>query len=86
MQAPQEVLAKSAVIARSAARKLPHQVDSSKLPRNSGTTSRDIVTGPTSGHSLECDMIGVFVILRYGDNFDERAVRKVAETARAMFE
>jgi hypothetical protein len=31
-------------------------------------------------------MIGVFVTLRYGDNFDERAVRKIAETARARFE
>jgi hypothetical protein len=31
-------------------------------------------------------MIGVFVTFRYGDNFDERAVRKVAETARARFE
>jgi heme-degrading monooxygenase HmoA len=31
-------------------------------------------------------MIGVFVTFRYGDNFDERAVRKVAEAARARFE
>jgi heme-degrading monooxygenase HmoA len=31
-------------------------------------------------------MIGVFVTVRYEDNFDERAVRKVAETARARFE
>jgi hypothetical protein len=31
-------------------------------------------------------MIGVFVTLRYGDNFDEQAVRKIAETARASFE
>ena len=31
-------------------------------------------------------MIGVFVTFRYGDNFDERAVRKTAETARARFE
>jgi hypothetical protein len=31
-------------------------------------------------------MIGVFVTFRYGDNFDERAVRKFAETARARFE
>jgi heme-degrading monooxygenase HmoA len=31
-------------------------------------------------------MIGVFVTFRYGDNFDERAVRKVADTARARFE
>ena len=34
----------------------------------------------------ECDMIGVFVTFRYGDNFDERAVRKIAETARVRFE
>ena len=31
-------------------------------------------------------MIGVFVTFRYGDNFDERAVQKIAETARAKFE
>src|SRR5262247_2453308 len=31
-------------------------------------------------------MIGVFVTFHYGDNFDERAVRKIAETARAKFE
>jgi hypothetical protein len=31
-------------------------------------------------------MIGVFVTFRYGENFDERAVRKIAETARARFE
>jgi heme-degrading monooxygenase HmoA len=31
-------------------------------------------------------MIGVFVTFRYGDNFDERAVRKIAQTARARFE
>jgi heme-degrading monooxygenase HmoA len=31
-------------------------------------------------------MIGVFVTFRYGDNFDERAVRKIAETARGSFE
>jgi hypothetical protein len=31
-------------------------------------------------------MIGVFVTFRYGDNFDERAMRKIAETARAKFE
>jgi hypothetical protein len=31
-------------------------------------------------------MIGVFVTFRYGDNFDEPAVRKIAETARARFE
>jgi hypothetical protein len=31
-------------------------------------------------------MIGVFVTFRFGDNFDEHAVRKIAETARAKFE
>ena len=31
-------------------------------------------------------MIGVFVTFRYGDNFDEQAVRKIAETVRAKFE
>ncbi|HSR52464.1 MAG TPA: hypothetical protein VLV83_16690 [Acidobacteriota bacterium] len=31
-------------------------------------------------------MIGVFVTFRYGDNFDERAVREIAETARTRFE
>lgn len=31
-------------------------------------------------------MIGVFVTFHYGDNFDEQALRKIAESARAMFE
>jgi len=31
-------------------------------------------------------MIGVFVTFRYGDHFDEGAVRKIAETARGRFE
>jgi heme-degrading monooxygenase HmoA len=31
-------------------------------------------------------MIGVFVTFRYADNFDEQAVRKIAETARTKFE
>lgn len=31
-------------------------------------------------------MIGVFVTFRYQDNFDERAVRKIADTARSKFE
>ena len=31
-------------------------------------------------------MIGTFVTFRYGDNFDELGVRKIAETARARFE
>ncbi len=29
-------------------------------------------------------MIGVFVTFRYEDNFDERAVRKIADTARKV--
>src|SRR6516225_7831761 len=31
-------------------------------------------------------MIGVFVTFRYEDNFDERAVRQIAKTARTRFE
>jgi hypothetical protein len=31
-------------------------------------------------------MIGVFVTFRYGDKFDETALQKIAETARARFE
>src|SRR5262245_22223058 len=31
-------------------------------------------------------MIGVFVKFRYGGEFDEQSVRKIAETARARFE
>ncbi|WP_447598424.1 YdhR family protein [Nitrospira sp. Nam80] len=31
-------------------------------------------------------MIGVFVTFSYGDNFDEDAIRKIAETARGRFE
>jgi hypothetical protein len=31
-------------------------------------------------------MIGVFVTFRYGEDFDEQAVRKIAETVRAKFE
>ena len=31
-------------------------------------------------------MIGVFVTFRYGENFDEQTVRRIAETARAKFE
>jgi hypothetical protein len=31
-------------------------------------------------------MIGVFVTFRFGDHFDEKAVLKIAETARARFE
>jgi heme-degrading monooxygenase HmoA len=31
-------------------------------------------------------MIGVFVTFRYGDNFDEKAVRRIATTSRERFE
>jgi hypothetical protein len=31
-------------------------------------------------------MIGVFVTFRYGDEFNEQTVRKIAETARPKFE
>jgi heme-degrading monooxygenase HmoA len=31
-------------------------------------------------------VIGVFVTFRYADNFDEQAVRKIADTARVTFE
>jgi heme-degrading monooxygenase HmoA len=31
-------------------------------------------------------MIAVWVTFHYGDNFDEQAVRKIAESARARFE
>jgi hypothetical protein len=31
-------------------------------------------------------MIGVLVTFRYGDKFDEQALRKIAETARVRFE
>ena len=31
-------------------------------------------------------MIGVVVMFRFGDNFDEQAIRKIAETARGKFE
>src|SRR5258708_28898074 len=31
-------------------------------------------------------MIGVFIAFRYGDDFDEEGVRKIAETARGRFE
>jgi hypothetical protein len=34
----------------------------------------------------EDGMLGVFVTFRYESNFDEAAVRKIAEGARAMFE
>src|ERR1044071_2951550 len=44
------------------------------------------MTRPLQLHRKECDMIGVFVTFRYGDNFDEQAVRKIAESARVRFE
>src|SRR5262245_44356309 len=47
-------------------------------------TGRPTALIPTSGRKMA--MIGVFVTFRYGDNFDEEAVRKIAETARARFE
>ena len=31
-------------------------------------------------------MIGVYITLRYGEDFDEEGVRKIAETARGRFE
>jgi heme-degrading monooxygenase HmoA len=31
-------------------------------------------------------MTGAFLVFRYGDHFDEQAVRKIAEAARARFE
>jgi hypothetical protein len=31
-------------------------------------------------------MIGVIVTFRYGDDFDEQAIRNIAETSRARFE
>jgi hypothetical protein len=31
-------------------------------------------------------MIGVFVTFRYGDNFDEHAVRRIADSARVRFQ
>jgi hypothetical protein len=31
-------------------------------------------------------MVGVFVTFRYGDDFDEPRVRKIAQSARAKFE
>src|SRR5215471_4589575 len=37
-------------------------------------------------HLERSGMIGVFVTFSFGDNFDEQAVRKIAEAARARFE
>jgi len=41
---------------------------------------------PPNSASTERSMIGVVVTFRYGDNFDEQGLRKIAETARARFE
>src|SRR5579884_1307453 len=49
-----------------------------------GVTGRPAALVRTLGRSTV--MIGIFVTFRYGDNFDEQAVRKIAETARARFE
>jgi hypothetical protein len=54
------------------------------LNQSVGRQRNDAVT--LQLHRKECDMIGVFVTFRYRDNFDEKAVRKIAETARAKFE
>src|SRR3982751_1970850 len=35
---------------------------------------------------MEPNMIGVFVTFRYPDQFDEQALHKIAQTARARFE
>jgi len=42
--------------------------------------------GGSRFRTKEDEMIGVFVTFHYRDNFDERAVRKIAETARAKLE
>jgi len=34
----------------------------------------------------ECNMIGVFVKFHYGESFEEKAIRNLAETARVKFE
>jgi hypothetical protein len=34
----------------------------------------------------ESDMIGAFVSFRFGDDFDEQSLGKIAETARVKFE
>jgi hypothetical protein len=52
------------------------------LKRNIGRLPSEIHTY----NKKESSMIGVFVTFRYADNFDEQAVRKIAETARARFE
>src|SRR5580765_1797118 len=54
------------------------------LCRTGNELSRPAAFIPTLGRSTP--VIGVFVTFRYGDNFDEQAVRKIAETARARFE
>jgi heme-degrading monooxygenase HmoA len=47
---------------------------------------RSFLRRPQQPRRKEPPLIGVFVTFRYGNNFDERAVRKTAETARARFE
>jgi hypothetical protein len=48
-----------------------------------------VPTAPINHENIrkpESSMIGVFVTFRYADNFDQQAVLKIAETARARFE
>jgi hypothetical protein len=42
--------------------------------------------GVSTASEGECPVIGVIVTFRYSDDFDEQAVRKIAETARVRFE
>jgi hypothetical protein len=49
-------------------------------------TTSPIDAGQRRLREKERDMIGVFVTFRFGSNFDEQAVRTIAETARARFE
>ena len=61
--------------------------DSSEVGlRAADITSRPLVSEQRRPPRKERDMIGVLVTFRYGDNFDERTVREIAETARARFE
>jgi hypothetical protein len=47
----------------------------------------NVITDGSSKHpKKEHDMIGVMLTFRYGDKFDEQAVRKIAEAARPRFE
>src|SRR5690349_19139960 len=43
-------------------------------------------SSPRTLHRRSRAMIGVFVTFRYGDDFDEQRVRRVAEGARPRFE